>query len=161
MTNTARLIYAALAFGALAGAATGCGGDKPAPADLSKFVGSWSVTSGALTISCTDHRVQVIAITEPTQLILGTGSDLIDTDATCPVLYDVVGTVASALPGQTCNHPDVITKMNLFNDTFTTADGVTATHEASGALNSYNDITLGNPVNCTFVEMGLYQRMGN
>jgi hypothetical protein len=156
MTNTATLIgVLVLALGA---AAAGCGGAKPAPPDLSKFVGSWDVTSGALTISCTDHRVQAIAVTEPTRLVLGASSDLVDNDAICPVLYDVVGTVASALPGQSCTHPDVITKMNLLEDRFTTTDGVTATHMASGRLNSYIDITSGNPVQCDFVEMGVYQR---
>jgi len=92
--------------------------------------------------------------------VLGGSSDLVDTDATCPVLYDVAGTVATALPGQSCTHPDVITRMNLVEDTFTTADGVTATHRASGRLTSYNDITSGNPVQCDFFEMGVYERAG-
>ena len=71
MIHTARLILAALALGA---AVAGCGSDAPAPPDLSKFVGSWSVVTGALTISCSDHGVQAIAVTEPTTLALGTSS---------------------------------------------------------------------------------------
>jgi len=94
-------------------------------------------------------------------MVMGTDSDLIDDDPTCPVLYNVSGGVAHALPGQTCNNPEVITLMHLLNGTFTPGKGAMATHNASGKLDGYINITLGETVFCTFNEMGVYRRGGN
>jgi hypothetical protein len=168
MTKLARAISNPLSLSilALALAAGGAGCDSPAdpansgPPDLTPFVGTWSVAAGGLTISCTDHSVQALPINQPTVFVKGTDSDLLDTDATCPVAYDVSSHIARALPGQSCDHPQVITRMYLLEDTFTVGDDGMAVHEASGKLDGFINITLGETVNCTFSEMGIYRRGG-
>ena len=82
-------------------------------------------------------------------------------DPTCPVLYNVSGGVAHALPGQSCDNPAVITRMHLLEGTFTPENGAMATHNASGKLDGYINISIGNTVFCTYNEMGVYRRGGN
>ncbi len=165
MTKLARAISTPLSLSilafALAAGGAGCGQDSSAnsgPPDLTPFVGTWSVAAAGLTISCTDHSVQALPINQPTVFVMGTDSDLLDTDVTCPVAYDVSSHIARALPGQSCDHPQVITRMHLLEDTFTVGDDGMAVHEASGTLDGFINITLGETVTCTFSEMGIYRR---
>jgi hypothetical protein len=143
------------------GAAGDGGGVDAPPPDLTPFLGTWSVTAAAITVLCDDNTVKAISITKPTVMVVGTQSDLRDDDATCPVLYNVSGTVAQALPGQSCDNPDVITRMHLLEGTFTIEQGAMAKHTASGKLDGYINISIGRTVLCTYSEMGVYRRGGN
>ena len=147
-------------------AVAGCGKDPDpnqsvGPADLTPFVGTWNVAAAGLTVTCTDHSTKAIAINQPTVLVMGTDSDLLDTDATCPVKYKVTGRIARALPQQTCDEPQLPTQMHVLDDTFTVDDTGMATHEASGNLDGFINIALGESVKCTFAEMGIYRRADN
>src|SRR5882724_10733853 len=125
---------------------TGCGssGGPSGPPDLTPFIGTWNVAAAELNITCSDDGAQAIQITQPTTFVMGSAdSDLIDTDATCPVLYDVTGRIARALPGQSCSDPQVITKMYLDEATSTVDATGMATHQASGKLQGFINIMLG------------------
>ena len=89
----------------------------------------------------------------------GTDASLLDSNPACPVKYDVSGNVATAVAGQACAHPKIVTKLNLTVATFTTADGVTGVLEASGHQDGFIDIKMGWPVNCTFTESARYKRV--
>jgi hypothetical protein len=141
---------------ALSVASAGCGEDKAAP-DLTLFLGSWNPVVAAITTFCSDGIVKTITISKPTVMVMGTDSDLLDDDPTCPVKYDVAGDIARALPGQSCDNPDVITRMHLVDGTFTHEQGIMATHAASGTLDGYINISVGNTVTCTYNEMGVYR----
>jgi hypothetical protein len=112
-----------------------------------------------LGIVCSNSTVQSVQITTPTTFALGTTSDIVDTDATCPISYDVAGDVATALPGQSCARADVITKLQLEDVTFTLVSGGGAVHSGSGKLERFNDITVGSPVSCTWTQSGMYRRL--
>lgn len=142
---------------ALTAASAGCGDSKGAP-DLKPFLGTWMPIVAAITTFCDDGTVKTIQITKPTVMVMGTNSDLLHDDATCPVLYDVSDSVARALPGQSCTNPDVITRMHLMDGTFTIEQATMARHAASGTLDGYINISLGNTVRCTYDEMGVYRR---
>ena len=150
----------ALAF-VLALGVTGCGqsdGNDPAnlPKDLSLFIGTWNVAAAQLNTACTDKGGGAVAVNQPTTLVKGTISDLEDIDATCPVLYNVSGHIARALPDQTCDNPDLPSRMFIMDDTFTVDGAGMATHQASGRLGGFINISLGETVQCTFTEMGVY-----
>lgn len=150
-------VWASILFSA---AMAGCGSDgAPSPtSDPTLFVGTWNVVAGVLSIVCSNGVVQTIEITTPTTFVMGTTSDIADTDATCPLFYDVAGDVATGLSGQSCTRPDVITKMNFEDLTFTLHAGGLGALSASGTLDRFNDITVGSPVNCTWTESGMYKR---
>ncbi|HET6146131.1 MAG TPA: hypothetical protein VFH68_01255 [Polyangia bacterium] len=159
MKNLARSI-AAFSLTLALSASAGCGESKGAP-DLTPFLGTWSVSAAAITVLCDDNSVKAISVTDPTVMVMGTDSDLVDDNPTCPVRYDVSGGVAHAQPGQSCNHPDVVTPMHLLDGTFTLEGAAMAKHNASGKLDGYINISLGQTVLCTFNEMGVYRRGGN
>jgi len=156
LVRSVSVLFLALALSAFS---TGCG-DK-GPPDLTPFIGTWSVAAAAITVLCSDNTVKAISVTKPTVMVMGTRSDLVDDDPTCPVLYDVSGGVAHALPGQSCDNPAAPTRMHLGDGTFTPEQGAMATHNASGTLDGYIDISKGNSVSCTYNEMGVYRRGGN
>lgn len=140
--------------------AAGCGQDDPAvstPADRARFVGTWNVVTATMTLTCTQNMMQVLDVTEPTVFILGTTSDLMDTGPDCPLRYNVLGHTATALAGQTCDDPKLITTVHVTDDTFVTADGVSGTHHGAGRLSAFIDLNLGSPVNCNWVADGTYQ----
>ena len=159
MKNLARSIAALILALALSVSSAGCG--DQGPPDLTPFLGTWSVSAAAITVLCDDNSVKAISVTNPTVMVMGTDSDLINDDPTCPVLYNVSGGVAHALPGQSCDNPAVITRMHLLEGTFTPENGAMATHNASGKLDGYINISIGNTVFCTYNEMGVYRRGGN
>jgi hypothetical protein len=148
-----------LALGITAGA-SGCGNDN-GPPDLTPFLGTWSVSAAAITVLCSTNTVKAITVTDPIVFVKGSTSDLLDDDPTCPVQYDVSGAIARALPGQTCDNPEVITRMHLLEGSFTPEPGAMARLSASGELDGFIDITLGETVRCTFNEMGVFRRAGN
>lgn len=157
--RAAVLAFAAVLVAALVTALGACR-RQPAAPDLSKFLGTWNVVSGALTITCSTRtkEVRTLPVTEPITFVRGTASPLLDASPVCPIKYDVVDGVATALPGQTCAHPKVVTKLLLATDTFTTADGVTGTLDVSGKQDGYIDIVMGWPVKCTFTGTASYKR---
>ena len=140
-----------------AGAAGGCGEDTKAP-DLTPFIGTWMPAVAAITTFCDDGNVKTVQVTKPIVMVKSSNADLIDDDASCPVLYDVSGGVARALPGQFCDNPDVITRMHLLDGTFTPQPGAMVMLNASGRLDGYINISVGNTVRCTYDEMGVYRR---
>jgi hypothetical protein len=79
----------------------GCGGDDK---DLSKFLGTWNISSGSLAASCPPLAVPTSPIGQGEQLVFtaGTDSDLVIERSGCKVKFDVSGNVASAKPGQSC-----------------------------------------------------------
>jgi hypothetical protein len=146
---------------AIAMAAAGCGkdgGGASGPPDLTLFVGTWNVAVGQLIITCNDDNMEAFQVTQPTTFVMGSAADLLDSDATCPLLYDVTGNIARALPFQTCDDPNVITKMFVDEDTFTVDGNGMATHDATGHLQGFINITQGQSVKCTFKETGIYRR---
>jgi hypothetical protein len=159
MTHLARSCNAGLAsILVLTVCLGGCRHKEPG-ADLSKFLGTWDVVTGNLTLTCSTKQVRTIPVTEPIVFVAGTSSPLLDSSAVCPVRYDVSGNVATALPGQTCLHPKVVTRLNLEVGTFTTVDGASGTLEASGHEDGFIDIKMGWPVNCTFTRSASYKRV--
>jgi hypothetical protein len=96
----AAFVVAALALGA------GCGGKSE---EKSKFIGSWTVSSGSLTGTCTNLGSFTQPLTgEPFTVDKGTTSDLVVTLNGCMVNFDLDGhsasaTSASAQAGQSCN----------------------------------------------------------
>jgi hypothetical protein len=155
---------AALVLGfacALAVGCAGCGNSDGAgpmndPKDLTLFIGTWNVVTAQLTTTCTDHGGRAMTVSKATTLIMGVTSGLVDNDPTCPVLYDVSGRVARAQPNQTCDNPDLPSRMYFMDDTFTVDGTGMATHKASGKLGGFINISLGETVQCTFTEMGTY-----
>ena len=150
---------AVLVLAMASGAATaGCGDSPP---DLTLYLGTWTVAASAITVLCDDNTVKAITVTSPVVMVRGTESDLIDDNPTCPVLYDVSDGAAQALPGQSCNHPDVITQMHLMKGSFTLDKTANmATLSASGKLDGFINISDGNTVFCTYNQMGVYRRSG-
>lgn len=153
------LVTLVLALVVFAGAA-GCGGND-GPPDLTPFLGTWSVSASAITVLCSNNTVKAVTVKDPIVFVMGSTSDLLDDDATCPVKYDVSGGVAHAQPGQSCDNPDVITPMHLMEGSFTPEAGAMARLSASGELDGFIDITLGETIRCTYNEMGVYRRAGN
>jgi hypothetical protein len=159
MTRAALVLLFA---GALAVGTTGCGnsdggGSTNVPKDLTPFIGTWNVATAQLTTTCTDNGGRAMTVSQATTLIMGVTSDLVDNDPTCPVLYDVSGLVARAQPNQTCDNPDLPSRMYIMDDTFTVDGTGMATHQASGKLGGFINISLGETVQCTFTEMGVYR----
>ena len=143
---------------AVASGAVSFGCDSNAPPDLTPYLGTWSVAASAITVLCNDNSVKAITVTQPVVMVKGTKSDLINDDPTCPVLYDVSAGAAHALPGQSCDRPDVITRMHLLEGTFMPEMGAMATLSASGQLDQYINISSGNTVLCN--QMGVYRHTG-
>jgi hypothetical protein len=144
------------AFGA------GCGGRgaaSAAGADVSMFLGSWNVVSAMRTITCSNGIAQTLRITRAFNFTAGPRSDLFNTGPVCALDYDLAEHVATAIPGQTCNDPRVITSLHFDEDTFTTTDGISADHHGVGFLSTFIDIIQGGPVSCTWAEDGTYQRV--
>src|SRR5262249_39230283 len=129
---------------AVAATVPGCGGSSAPsqPPDPSRFVGTWEVVASLLSVVCSNGGKQTVEITAPTTFALGTTSDLVDTDPTCPIRYDVAGDVATAQPRQRCARPELITTLNLDDVTFTLSGGGSAAHAGSGVLDRFNDITV-------------------
>lgn len=153
------ILVLVLVLAAATGAASiGCGKSPP---DLTPYLGTWTVSASAITVLCDDNTVKAIKVTNPVVMVKGTQSDLINADATCPVLYDVSDGAAQALPGQSCTNPDAPTPMQLLKGSFTLDKTANmGTLVGSGKLDGYINITSGNTVFCTFNQMGVYRRSG-
>jgi hypothetical protein len=95
----ATAIFLALSAG---GALLGCGSDDKK--DVAKFIGTWSIETGALTGACPPLAFPMQAIPKGEQVVFtaGTDSDLLIERSGCKIKFDVKGDVATAQTGQSC-----------------------------------------------------------
>ena len=129
---------------ALAGAValSACGSDNKK--DVAKFIGAWSIDSGALTASCPPLALPMQPITPGEKLVFspGTDSDLVIERSGCKIKFDVNGDVATAQSGQSCaatipnpvpgsNGAPVAITLGVTKGVFT-AKGTMGTFEQSG-----------------------------
>ncbi|HVU49311.1 MAG TPA: hypothetical protein VHL80_01430 [Polyangia bacterium] len=146
---------AALALGISLAA---CGGGQGG--DVSRFTGTWSATSGTVTVTCPGQN-DSWSVTGTVRWDKGLASDLVQATPPCIVDADVTGSTASGA-GQTCSYDDgaggtyTLTRPNY---TFVLApDGRTAQENASGTLVDTNG---GASLACTFSETASYTKLGD
>lgn len=124
-----------------------------------KFVGTWKFTSGTITVTC-PAPIGVLTVAESGNLTItkGATSDLIVTNEDCSIKFNVAGTTANALAGQSCTMVDADgTEVDTYNAAvITSADGVTAHLSATltAAITSG-----GESVTCTGTEAADLQRL--
>jgi hypothetical protein len=117
----------------------GCGsvtstGSTDAGKDLAAIVGSWTLGSGTITLTCSG-LVTTSAVSGNEMWQLGTSSDLMQpagsSSSGCLLLANVSGKTATALPNQTCSKMGVALTFTAY--TFVVgSSGTTATETASG-----------------------------
>ncbi len=127
----------------------GCG------AGMSNFEGTWSYTSGNVTVTCPGAPSQTSALSgDETLAAAASGSGLEITDSGgCNVSLTVSGSSATAGAGQTCSitGSGVTGTATLQSWTFTTSDGKTATESMSASVSATVN---GQPITCTVTETG-------
>jgi hypothetical protein len=157
------LLAASLSVGCGSGGlAPGDGGENGGTGDggknLSLFIGTWQPTSGSETVNCAGQP-QTDAITDNTIWQMGTTSDLVQPpdSSGCPLLANVSGSTATALPHQSCTQSmsGLTLTLTITSYTFTVAaSGTTATETASGTA-----VTSGTAaVSCTVTESAMYKK---
>ena len=117
----------------LGGLVASCGS---ASHDTSKYEGTWKYTSGSVTGMCGPMSAMQDLTGSTATLAKGTSSDLILTvSPTCIINFNIKGTQAVAVPGQTCTI-DVATVgslvVTLDSWTLDTSDGMTMTGSMAG-----------------------------
>lgn len=151
--------------------AAGCGSDGLSTGDagnngdkgdggknLQLFIGTWQPTSGSETLNCTGQP-QTDSITDNTIWQMGTTSDLVQPpdSSGCPLLANVSGNTATALPSQSCTESmsGLTLVLTVKSYTFTVAaGGTTATESASGTA-----VTTGvAALSCTVTESATYKK---
>jgi hypothetical protein len=148
------------AGGALAGGTGGAAGDAGADR-AAPFVGTWSVVSGTLTLTCSNGYTSTSAVTSPDVFSRGVTSDLV-LGGVCPVTFAISGTTAAASPGgQDCFDASTGTTTTLTAQTFTTADGRIGQEAGSARVAGLVDQATGQPVSCTVAESATYQKIAN
>jgi len=144
------------------GLSPGDGGNGPGGGDgggknLQLFIGTWHVASGIETLNCAG-QTDTSAVTD-TIWQMGTTSDLLQPpDSTdCPLLANVSGNTATAVPNQSCSETmsgSTLT-LTLTSYTFTVAaSGTTATDNGSGAALVTGAIS----TSCTLTENATYTK---
>ena len=159
MSRRTHIAHAALlemALVAFVGGVAGCGG--PAEADLSRFLGIWTVKEGTRTITCSNQEPETLPFAGAVVFTKGSTTDLRNPGPPCQLDYNVAGNTASAISGQTCNDPRIIAPLLISGDAFTTSDGVFGTRHASGTLSTFYDLVQGMTVSCTWFLDATYQR---
>jgi hypothetical protein len=84
-------------------ATAGCGGGSSGGA--SRFIGTWSYSSGTQTTTCNDFvpPTSTDQLTGSVLVSAGISSDLVTNDGEgCLLKFDVVGGVGDVIPGQSC-----------------------------------------------------------
>lgn len=138
------------------GAAADAGPDRAAP-----FVGTWSVVSGSITLTCPNGFTDTSSVTAPAVFSRGVSSDLV-LAGTCPETFAISGTTAVASPtGQDCFETRTGLTTTLSAHTFTTADGRFGQEAASGRVAGLTDTATGQPLTCTVAESATYQKIAN
>jgi len=98
-------------------------------ATVDKFVGTWKFTSGTITVTC-PAPIGVFTVAESGNVAVtkGATSDIIVTNEACSLKFDVAGTTANVLAGQSCTMVDADgTEVDTYNTAvITSLDGVTA-----------------------------------
>jgi hypothetical protein len=116
----------------------GCGsvtsmGNPDAGKDLAALVGSWTLGSGTITLTCSG-LVTTSAVSGNEMWQLGTSSDLMQpagsSSSGCVLLANVSGKTATALPNQSCSKMGVALTLTAY--TFVVGSSGTATETASG-----------------------------
>jgi hypothetical protein len=159
----------AVAVGLLAMlAVAGC--SSSGPKNVSRFVGTWTYSSGNFDATCPGGLVPPISNTlagQTVTLMAGTSSDLVAVQQTtygaCSVQLSVDGTMASATPNQTCTlnvafaGTTVPVTLTVTSWTLTTsADGSMLTNAAAGTASS----TGGLISNCAVTLSGTASKSG-
>jgi hypothetical protein len=156
-----------LGLGALLVAA-GC--SSTGPKNVSRFVGTWTYSSGMLDATCPGGLVPPISTGlagQTATVMAGTSSDLVATQqtayGTCTILFSVDGTTASANPSQTCTLNVAVAGMTLpVTLTVTSwsltssADGSTLTTSAAGTASSAGGLVS----NCAVTLSGAASKTG-
>jgi hypothetical protein len=155
-----------------AGATSSPGGRAGAPgapgvsAKLAPFVGTWTVVSGTLTLTCPGVAPSSEAASGTETWAPGTVSDLVQPgfDVDCDFNANVNARTATGLPGQSCTESstddtsgDAIVQ-NFSFESFkfvVSSDGTTATQTFSGS-DDYRDITSGGELICSFTEFATF-----
>lgn len=138
------------------GAAGDAGPDLVAP-----FVGTWSVVSGTITVTCSNGFTDTSAVTSPDVFSRGVSSDLV-LAGVCPETFAIAGSTASASPaGQECFDPATQLTTTLTAHTFTTLDGRIGQEAASGRVAGLVDPATQLPVSCSVAESATYQRISS
>jgi hypothetical protein len=124
---------AASAVGAGCGSVTSMG-SADAGKDLAAFVGSWTLGSGTITLTCAG-LVTTSPVSGNEMWQLGTSSDLMQpagsSSSGCLLLANVSGKTATALPNQSCSKMGVDLTLTAY--TFVVgSSGTTASETASG-----------------------------
>lgn len=136
------------------GIAGDAGADPAAP-----FVGTWTVVSGTITLTCSNGYTSISAAMSPDVFSRGVGSDLV-LAGPCPTTFAISGTTAAAAPpGQQCFDAASGTTTTITADTFTTTDGRIGTEAASGRVAGLVDQATGQPVSCTVAVSATYQKI--
>lgn len=153
LRNVGALLLALLVVGLQA-----CGG--PGSTGAADFVGTWLASSGTISIACSNGQTSSAPVTDTITIAPAiAGAGVVETDATCVTSYELAGDVATASPGQTCTDPSTPgVVMEVDAETFTTADGVTASSSASGKVDGLTDAS-GAPLACTWTGTATYQRV--
>ena len=144
-------LVGALAMGA-ALLAAGCGGggtDKTDP-----WVGTWSPTTGTLTVTCSNGGVATNPVNTPEAFTGSMTADLILVSDNCETRFDIVGDVATARAGQTCINPDGTT-IRITSWTCS-PQGI---ESSAVSISGYVDPTTNAPVTCTGTENATYTRL--
>jgi hypothetical protein len=132
------------------------GRDQAAP-----FVGTWSVVSGTVTVTCPNGFTDTSPVTSPDVFSRGVSSDLV-LAGVCPETFAISGATAAAAPaGQECYDPATQLTTTLTAHTFTTSDGRIGQEAASGRVAGLRDSTTGQALTCTVVESATYQKIAN
>jgi hypothetical protein len=147
-----------------AGGSGGSGG-SPSSSKLAPFLGTWTATSGTLTLTCPGIAPSNTDATGSETWSPGTASDLvaIGFESTCNFNANVSGKVATGLPRQVCNESSTATNGDAITQSLTftsltfvvSADGATATQKFSGT-DLYTDTTTAQSLTCTFSETAEY-----
>jgi hypothetical protein len=96
-----------LARGAAAGLlglmmASGCG-DDPVAGDPTKFIGTWTVSTGQATATCAGVAIPLNLAGEVITISPGVTSPLIALYKGCTIAFDITGNTATAQAGQMCD----------------------------------------------------------
>ena len=149
------------------GGATGTSGASNS-GGAAAFLGTWTATSGTLTITCPGTGVAPSStdVTGDTETwTAGSGTDLVlnGVDGSCNLTANVSGRTATGSPGQTCTDSGTSSAGDSYSEvlafehgTFViSSDGTTATQTLSGA-DVYTDKTKNITLDCVFTESATY-----
>jgi hypothetical protein len=139
-------------------AAAGCGGDsKEKPEDVSKFIGNWQVSSGAMMVMCQGIQIPEVKL-EGRMVTVAAGTDApleVVPVQGCTLKFKAKGGEATALPDQSCMTTIVVFGTEI--PAKLTADSATLTLTDAGGANLVQRGTASGmspiPFNCVYTLM--------